>query len=121
MRKTTFLLYITAVLFFCNGCAAIYKAEVKPPTGIVFSAFKAPLTANFEHTPNDQNLLRTSFKKTQYFYEPLLTNLSFGWGDSDIALIAQKAGINKVAYADYEFLNIFGIYAELQINIYGYE
>ncbi len=120
MKKLIYFMFLTAfIMLVCSGCAT-YQSEVKPPQGIFFTSIKAPLTVNFDHTPTNAKLLKTSYKKTQYFQDFLLTWMNFAWGDINIPMIANKAGINKVAYADCEFLNILNIYAEFKVNIYGY-
>ena len=116
MSKTRFVFFISLLVFLFTGCAS-YQAEVKPPQGLLFAKFKGPLTANFEHTPNNKDLIKTSHKKTSFF---AYVYLMFAWDDADIALIAERAGIKHVAYADYEFLNILSIYGSFQVNVYGY-
>ena len=110
-------LLISAII--AGGC---YSAPVKPPGGILFTSYKAPLTADFKHTVNDSELIKTSHKKTQYFMEPLLTAgiLEVAWGEVDIEEIATKASITTVAYAYCELLNVLGLYSQFTVNVYGY-
>ena len=115
MAKTLCVFFISLLVLLFTGCAS-YQAEVKPPQGLLFATIKAPLTANFEHTINNKDLIKTSHKKTSYLW----AYLSFAWDDADIALIADRAGIKHVSYADYEFWNILNIYASFQVNVYGY-
>ena len=66
MAKTLFVLFISILVFLFTGCAS-YQAEVKPPQGLLFAKFNGPLTNNFEHTPNNKDLIKTSHKKTSFF------------------------------------------------------
>ena len=47
--------------------------------------------------------------------------MDFAWDDADIELIASRAGIKHIAYSDYEFFNMLGIFASFQVNVYGYD
>ena len=66
MAKTLCVLFISFLGFLFTGCAS-YQAEVKPPQGLLFAKINAPLTANFEHTINNKDLIKTSHKKTSFF------------------------------------------------------
>ena len=105
-------LLISAI--FVSGC---YTAPVKPPGGVFFTAYKAPLTANFNHTQNNRELIKTSHDKTHFFWAYLT---SLAWDEVEIERIAAKAGITEVAYVDCEVLSIFGIYQQFTLNVYGY-
>lgn len=106
------------VLFITGGCVS-YQASIKPPIGAICN-FKAPLTTDFHNTDVGMATKKASIKKTYYFHDILFTGIDLAWGTADIPEIASKAGIKNVTYADYEFLNILGIYAEFGINVYGY-
>jgi len=105
-------LLISAI--FASGC---YTAPVKPPGGLLFTSYKAPITADFSHTSNDRELIKTSYDQTNFFWAYFI---SAAWGEVDIDEIAEKAGITDVAYADCEFLSILGIYQQFTLNVYGY-
>lgn len=113
MKITKFCCLLIFAMFV-GGC---YTSPVKPPGGALFTSYKAPLTADFNHTANDRELIKTSHDKTQYFWAYLL---DFGWGEVDIEDIAEKAGITNVAYADCEVLSILGLYQQFTVNVYGY-
>ncbi|GAB4315896.1 MAG: hypothetical protein Kow0059_08200 [Candidatus Sumerlaeia bacterium] len=116
LRHAACLCVLGAMLGACGR----YIAPVMPPQGVVFSAFSAPLTVNFDQTPSGHDLKRAK-DKTHYVF-PWLFNLpDVAWGETDVALIARKAGIQHVAYADYEYLQVLGFYASFTVNVYGYE
>lgn len=101
---------------FLTGCGGSYLAPVMPPTGAFFTDVKAPLTVDHNSTLVNQASERISSGKTFFFF-PLLFDVA--WDDASIARIAREGGIEEVAYADYEYLNILGIYAEFTVNVYG--
>ena len=70
---------------------------------------------------NNEDLIVTSHKRTSYFRDIILTGINVAFDDADIAMIADRAGLKHVAYADYEYFNILGIYASFQVNVYGYD
>ena len=123
MTRYVTLGLIAAALLFITGCAGLvpYSTPVRPPGGAIFVNHKAPLMINLKDTDIGTDTIRYSHKKTYYFREPLFTQLDFAWETADIPEIARRAGIKRVTHADYELMNILGIYAEFTIHIYGYE
>lgn len=103
---------------FITGCV-YYQAPVVPPLGGVYTSLKAPLTPNFQKNPTGSGTAKVSQKFTHYFYEPLITHSSFAWDDVAIAKIAREGGIKEVSYADYEILNVLGIYQRFTVHVYG--
>lgn len=103
------------------GCAGLtaYSAPVKPPQGMLFVDVKAPLTAQFNGTPVGANLKKVSKTHTGFFRDFIFTGGTFAWDDVAISEIARRGGIEEVAYADYELMNILGIYGTFTINVYG--
>lgn len=96
-----------------------YMTPVKPPMGLLFCNYKAPLTTDFRNNPTSSKIIKASKSKTYYFHEILLTKMPIAWGDAEISEIARKANIKEISYAEYELLNVLGIYAEFTINLYG--
>jgi hypothetical protein len=43
----------------------------------------------------------------------------FAWGDASIAAAARDGGITRVRHADYEFLNVIGIYMSFTTVVRG--
>jgi hypothetical protein len=102
-----------------SGCAVLYKAPVKPPMGLLYANYKAPLTVDFDGNPTGGNLIKASESKTHYIFIPFIY-IGLAFGDAEIAGIAKEAGIETISYVDHEFYNILGIYARFTIHIYGY-
>jgi hypothetical protein len=45
--------------------------------------------------------------------------LSAGWGNAALDKAARDAGIQTVYYADYELLDVLGIYKRATVYVYG--
>ena len=104
-----------------TGCASNYRAAVKPTAGALFTQVKAPLTTNFNGNPVGPGVKKFSRRNTYYFFSwPVASApLDFAWDEVAIGRIAKEGGIHEVSYADYEFLNVLGIFATFTINVYG--
>jgi hypothetical protein len=118
VRIGLFLLCVTALATFgCAGVAPSRSAYPQPPVGFVFGRHAAPLEVNFEATPHGS---KVGSARTRCFSDPFFTGLPIvAWGDASIQTAARNAGITTVHYADYEILNVLGIYRELTVRISG--
>ena len=123
MNRYVILGLTVAALLFCSGCTFLvpYSTPVKPPPGGIFTNHKAPLMINLKDTDIGTDTIKYSHKKTYYFHDLILTQIDVAWGTADIPEIARRGGIKRVTHADYEMMNILGIYAEFTIHVYGYE
>jgi hypothetical protein len=105
------------------ACAAGYGADVVPPGGAIFAQIKAPLTSNASGCPTGAGVAKTSSSQTKFLQIlkiPLnFAGVSFSWDDAAIEKIAREAGMSSVSYADYEFLNVLGIWETLTVTVYG--
>ncbi|MBN1476839.1 hypothetical protein JXA47_08800 [Candidatus Sumerlaeota bacterium] len=100
------------------SCAVYHQSPVKPPPGLLFTNVTAPLTTDYRETEAFPSR-RAVHEETHYFWDVILTGLSFGWGEVDVPQIAQEHGITTVAYAEYELLSILGVYARYRVHVYG--
>lgn len=117
MKRLLFLIIAVLQLILITGCA-VYDAPVVPYSRMsAITYLRAPLTTDFNNTP--VGLKKGTASGVIYFREPFLTNLSFAAGDATIEEAAKNGGLKKVYYADYEYLNILGIYAKFTVNAYG--
>lgn len=114
------LKFLMALLAFGlgTGCAVyLPKTPVQPPPGFIFEQVRAPLTTDFEatvaHPPKSGSATNRFFC---LFYRPL----SIAWEPCGIEDAARNGNIQKVEYAEYEFLNVLGIYQEFTVHAYGY-
>jgi len=120
-RQLGTILSSIVVGLLCAGCYVPYQAEVHPPIGGLFTSTKAPLTLGVEQGANiSPGNVEKNSAKTQFFLDPLITLgiLSFSWGDASFAEATRQYEDGRIAYADYEFLSILGIYQELTVNTY---
>jgi hypothetical protein len=116
---------LSLLIFISAGCAS-FRAPFGPPEAFLFTSVKAPLTTNFDKTPNDPNMLKVSRRKTYWFNIPYI-GIDFAWGDVGIQRIAEEGGIHEIAYVDYEFFSLLNfpvfsasLYKSFTINVYGY-
>ena len=101
------------------GCAS-YGTEVMPPGGAIYSHIRAPLTTDFHANPVGAVTKKASSSATKFLHIPLGgLPLSFSWDSAAIQKIAADGGISTVSYADYEFLNVLGIWSEFTVHVYG--
>jgi len=103
------------------GCVtAPENAPVIPPTGFLFTHYKAALQTNYQGSGFGT---RKGSASTHYLLMPLplipFPGLDFAWGDAAIRKAAADGGITTVKGADYEFMSILGLYAELTVHAYG--
>jgi hypothetical protein len=92
---------------------------VKPPPGIFFMHVKAPLTQDLNGNPTGDAIRLVKEKDVKYFWDFLITGMSFAWDDATIERIAREGGIQKVSYADYQYMHVLGVFASTTIYVYG--
>lgn len=112
MRATRCLLLMLLPLLLTTGCAT-WRAPVVPPGGLLFTQYRAPLTPQVSGVPVSEKMGEHSTYYFAYFLN------SFAWDDASIEAAAEEGGLSKVYYADYELLNVMGIYARLTVRAYG--
>lgn len=116
---------LAAVTVGSTGCLGIAvptvggEQRVIPPGGALYTSQKAPLTIDFDDNPVGAATLKSSHSETNWFFDILLTGGRYAFDDVAIAEIAKNGGINEVSYADYEVLNVLGLYQRMRINVYG--
>lgn len=123
MQRIFLIFFLIILLVGATGCTFLvnYQAPVVPPRVALIETYKAPLMTNFNYTNVDKgNIIKASSSKTLYFHDILITGMNFSWDDVAIPEIARKGGIKNITYADYEVVNILGVYMHFQVNVYGY-
>lgn len=78
------------------------RVSVAPPPGIIYSAYKAPLTADFDQTP--ASATKTGKATTSYIS---VFGINFAFDDASIEAASRDGGITKIHYADYEITQVF--------------
>ena len=109
MKKSIGLNILAAlVLSVMAGCVT---APFVPPQGIAFSQTTAPLDVEFEDT-------KISGTKTGTAEVVSILGL-ITTGDASSKTAAANGGITTIEHADYEHLNILGIYQKTTVIVYG--
>lgn len=111
---------LAAMALGASGCA-IMRAPVVPPQGALFTQFKAPLQTHFANEGEGTRTgpsLRVGESETKYVFVPFFW-VTFAWGDASVDNALSRSGISTLHYADYEYTNILGIYAETKVIVYG--
>ena len=100
------------------ACASPVQAPVEPAHGGVFSSYLVPLGTNFDETPVGSKVGRTSL-----FYFQIPVNGSripvATFADSSIMQAANSAGIQTIHYADYQVIDVLGIFVRLTVRVSG--
>ncbi|MFC1497157.1 TRL domain-containing protein [Verrucomicrobiota bacterium] len=113
MKKLTWLILFAVVLGIC-GCMS---APFSPPPGMLVTSIKAPLTVDFESTPVcEKNGKATASYCMIPCYGPLL---SFAWDDCCLEAAKMNGNLSEIEYADYELLNILGVWQKTTVTAYG--
>jgi hypothetical protein len=115
MRATIRLAALAAALLLCGGCFH-WTAPVKPPMGILYTHYCAPLSVN------STNFVAGGPEGKSYTMavrDPYLTGQGVSWAESAIQEAARQGGLKKVHYADYELLEILSFYCRFTVKVYG--
>ena len=115
MRHCALLLVLAALVAAPAGCG-LFRAPVIPPQGMLFSRVTAPLSTDFDETPV---CVKWGEASSQFFHEPLFTQLDFAWDKALLGEAARNGGLSKIHYADYEHFRVLGIYSKFTVRAYG--
>ena len=117
MRTRLILAAATVGLAALVGCTPLdWRAPVQPPRGALFTAYSAPITTDFADTPVQG---RTGEASTLYVRIPVSSLLQFAFGDASLETAARRAGISQIHYADYEILEVLGVFGEFKVRVHG--
>jgi len=83
---------------------------VVPPTGLLFTSYSAPLDVDLDKTQ-----LGTKVGKAST--HAILSLVAFG--DASTQAAAKNGGLTVINHADYESLNVLGLYSTFTIVVYG--
>lgn len=119
------LLLAMAALMMTAGCGTLDcahmgpfpKTPLLPPQGILFSQFKAPLTLNYHATAVNPGKVGTATTHYVALFYPMLSVSVMD--PASVETAARNGGIKNVEYADYEVMQILGIYSRFTITAYG--
>ncbi len=100
------------------ACASPVTVPVEPVHGGVFSYYSAPLQTDFDATP-----VGSKVGKSDLFFFQLPVNGSripvATFADASIAHAAERAGIQTIHYADYQVIDVLGIFVRLEVRVSG--
>ena len=97
---------------------------VTPQKGFIFTHYRAPMHCRLDApggVPCGKDLKQGTIS-AHAFTLPVPETfhiLSAGWGDVALDDAARGAGIQTIYYADYELLDILGIYERATVYVYG--
>ena len=109
MRNVAILMLLPVLLM--TGCA-YHKTPVRPPEGLIFTEYRAPLSIDFEGNETRTNAPKMGTARSRAI-------LGFAWDQCDIKTAAANGGINTIYYADYEVLKVFWLYGEFTVRVFG--
>ena len=113
MRRI-FAILLCGLALQAAGCVG-FRAPVIPPSGFIFSHWKAPLSTNFDGTPSGG---KVGADFSYYLREPIFKT-SYAWRHADIANAMKKAGITTLYYADYEVVQVLGMFCQFKVIVHG--
>jgi hypothetical protein len=114
----------------CTSPTNTYRTPVRPfafplstggPSqggGLFWTYYKAPITTDFKSTPARPPKVGSS--SATYFIVPFgLSSMDFAFGAADLETAAARGGIEKIHYADHEFLSVLGLFSIYTTVVYG--
>ncbi len=114
MRKCIALLDVAVLLVGLSGCA-LPRVPVQPPPGVLFSHYRAPLSTDYKDTAVAG---KTGEASTFFIWEPIF-DTTWAWDDASIQTAASRAGITKIAYADYEAFSVLSMFGKFKVIVHG--
>ncbi|HXK21635.1 MAG TPA: TRL-like family protein [Myxococcota bacterium] len=109
-RSALLVVAVTLALVGSIGCAGVYSSPVMPAQAFLFNNIKAPMDIDFNKTqvPSKRGEASTSN----------ILGL-FAWGDCSTEAAARNGNIKEIESADYEFLNVLGVYSTYTTIVHG--
>ena len=115
MRGTIRVAALAALVLLCGGCFR-WQAPVKPPIGLLYTHYSAPLSADGTNFAVDGPQGKSY---TMAIREPFFTGQGVAWAQAAIQEAARQGGLTKVHYADYEMKEILSVYSRFTVTVYG--
>lgn len=109
MGRILLLLGLCGVLSVAVSCAG-FVAPVVPPSGTLFSNYKAPLSTEFTGQAVAQKHGEAS---------SLCVLWLFAFGDCSLDAAAKGGNLTSISYCDYAYLNVLGFYQQFTVIAYG--
>ncbi|MBI1291739.1 hypothetical protein GC173_10920 [bacterium] len=107
MKKLLALAAVTIVSLQLTGCLV---APVQPPMGILYTSYQAPL---------DYDQSNSSVGSKSGSAETMSILGLVALGDGSVKTAASNGGLSTISGADYEYLNIIGVYQKYTTIVHG--
>lgn len=107
MKKLLTLVAVGAAPLLLAGCLV---APVMPPTGAVYTDYRAPLDWDQEESTVGP---RTGVSQSTSILGLIAT------GDASIQAAARNGNISSAKGADYEYFNVLGVYQRYRTVLHG--
>ena len=116
MKRPLLIFAVLSLAAGLNGCRS-FTAPVKPPAGILYTDYKAPLMIDYKGGSFGS---KKGNSTSRYLRIPNpWVQADFAWSDAAMRSAAMEGGITTIKGADYEFLNVLGIYQQFTVYVYG--
>jgi len=107
MAVTVGAVAMLGLVLLLSGCVS---APFVPPMGWVFSQVSAPLDVDYN---------KTAVPAKQGTADAICILGLFAFGDASTQAAAQAGGISTIDHADYQYLNVLGIFHKTTVIVYG--
>ena len=105
------VLFSTVAALTALSLVGCVRAPFVPPQGMAFSQMKAPLDVNFDDTQ------LAGMKRGTADVINVLGLVTVG--DASAKAAAEDAQISTIVHADYEHLNVLGVFQKTTVIVYG--
>ena len=97
----------TVFTLILSGCV---RAPFQPPAGAITTSYQAPLDLEYDETS-------LGTKRGEASVTTILGLISTG--DASTKAAAENGGITEIDHADYDYMNVLGIYQKTTVIVYG--
>jgi len=106
---------LVVLLLVLSGCT-FWRVPVQPPRGLLVTHYVAPLTDNVGGVTVAENSGRAS---SFYVRDIIFTGQGIAWGDISVRSAAMEGQLSHIEYADYEIIEILGLFGQMTVRAYG--
>jgi len=100
------------------GCGRPLEAPVIPPTGFLYTHFRAPLVLPGQAAIG--SVLPPQGARGVYFRLPApYVPADFSVGEAGLKQAMEAAGVEELAYADYEYRSVLGFIRTIRVRAHG--
>lgn len=107
MKRTLAMAALAGAVLLTSGCLV---APVRPPYGVIFTDYKAPL----DHDGSGEPLGSKSGEASTSSILALVAT-----GDASIQAAAANGGVTNIHTLDYKYFNVLGVYQKYTTIVHG--